>query len=135
MMAGGGADTGQLQISLGLMQPVGGTVHGAIVAATHGQVTLAAGQRNGSCPGLLSIAAERALGFCRRSGRAEGAPQDRDGPSSPLMRSRLGMMSTASTDCSSRRRSLLPNSAKSPSAKYTRALRHSRTGNPEPYSA
>jgi len=34
MVAGGGADSGQLQIGLRLMQPVGETIHGAIVAAT-----------------------------------------------------------------------------------------------------
>jgi hypothetical protein len=39
VVAGGGADSGQLQIGLRLMQPVGGAIHGAIVAATHGQVT------------------------------------------------------------------------------------------------
>ena len=33
MVAGGGADSGQLQVGLGLMQPVGGTIHAAIVAA------------------------------------------------------------------------------------------------------
>jgi hypothetical protein len=37
MVAGGGADSGQIQIGLGLMQPVGGTIHCTIVAATSGQ--------------------------------------------------------------------------------------------------
>jgi hypothetical protein len=33
MVAGGSAHSGQLQIGLRLMQPVGGTIHSAIVAA------------------------------------------------------------------------------------------------------
>jgi hypothetical protein len=33
MVAGGSAHSGQLQIGLGLMQPVGGTIHLTIVAA------------------------------------------------------------------------------------------------------
>jgi hypothetical protein len=33
MVAGGGADSGQLQIGLRLMQPVGGTIHPIIVVA------------------------------------------------------------------------------------------------------
>ncbi len=33
MVAGGGADSGQLQIGLRLMQPVGGTIHRTIVVA------------------------------------------------------------------------------------------------------
>ena len=37
MVAGGSAHSRQLQIGLRLMQPVGGTIHGAIVAATSGQ--------------------------------------------------------------------------------------------------
>ena len=41
MVAGGGADSGQLQIGLRLMQPVCGTIHGAIVAATAASPTSA----------------------------------------------------------------------------------------------
>jgi hypothetical protein len=33
MVPSGGADSGQLQIGLRLMEPIGGTIHGAIVAA------------------------------------------------------------------------------------------------------
>jgi hypothetical protein len=37
MVPGGSAHSSQLQIGLRLMQPVGGTIHSAIVAATSGQ--------------------------------------------------------------------------------------------------
>ena len=42
MVAGGSAHSGQLQIGLRLMQPVSGTIHGAIVAALAGPVAGAA---------------------------------------------------------------------------------------------
>lgn len=42
MVAGRGAHSGQLQIGLGLMQPVGAAIHGAIVAALVGLVAAAA---------------------------------------------------------------------------------------------
>jgi hypothetical protein len=45
MVAGGGADSGQLQIGLRLLQLVGGTIHLTIVAA--------AGP--GTCPAILLI--------------------------------------------------------------------------------
>ncbi len=43
MVAGGGADSGQLQIGLRLMQPVGGTIHGAFVAALAATVSIGRG--------------------------------------------------------------------------------------------